>query len=109
MPHSGGVLEAAVATRGLKLGTLVEPQAHGAPLAQDGVGGAGQGAGREAEGACGGGACGGGDAGACLEGRGQGTASAARRSLGPRGVRFLGLGVGGGLPSAGRRDGAEGR
>lgn len=43
-PSLGVSLEAAVAgTRGLKLGTSVEPQAHEAPLEQDGVGGAGRG------------------------------------------------------------------
>ena len=59
-----------MATRDLKLGTWVEPPAHGAAF---GAGRAGRG----------------GDAGACLEGSGLGTASTTRRSLGPSGVPFL--------------------
>ena len=53
VPHSGGVPEAAVATRDLQLGTLAEPQAPFAAFGAGGVSGAGQGAGRGGRGLCG--------------------------------------------------------
>lgn len=106
VPHSGGVPEAAVATRDLQLGTLAEPQAQGRLWSRAERAGPGRGRGGKGRGLCGEGMLG-----PAWRAAGRAQPPPLTADQADQAVPFLAAGDRlRSLPSAGRRDGAgEGR